>query len=145
MKEKSNYYAFYPSYDYSLLDNIIFCTRPYFTNIPNTMIENTEKIRGEENREENREEKNFSKIFKEFRSHSPVRKVRMIVMYLITILAYFSTVHLLFFKEELLSSMVPLFVFFAFFHFAYLEIRHRGFLRIFSIFGIATSLEMLIL
>lgn len=66
-------------------------------------------------------------------------------MYIVTVLAYIATIYLLFFKEELLASMIPLFIFFAFFHFAYLEIRHRGFLWIFTIVGVASILEILFL
>jgi len=64
-------------------------------------------------------------MFKLFHSYSWIKKMRIIVMYLITILAYGVTIYLLFFQEEIIPSMVPLFVFFVFYHFAYLEIKHR--------------------
>jgi hypothetical protein len=69
----------------------------------------------------------------------------MVVMYGITVLAYVLAVFQLFFQEQLLHSMVPLLIFFIFFHFAFLEIRHRGMKRLWSIFGITTVVELIAL
>ncbi len=84
-------------------------------------------------------------MFKLFHSYSWIKKMRIIVMYLITILAYGVTIYLLFFQEEIIPSMVPLFVFFVFYHFAYLEIKHRQIWKIWVLFIIISLVEMLLL
>lgn len=98
----------------------------------------------EQAKADTKEKKTFREIFREFRNHSPVRKMRMIVMYALTMLSYFATVYLLFLKEDMLASMVPLFLFFAFFHFAFLEVRHRGFWFIVTVFSSLAVIEILV-
>ena len=80
-----------------------------------------------------------------FRQETAFRKIRMILVFLINVLAYLFAVFQLFFQERLLYSMVPLLIFFVVFHFAILEIRRHKMRRVRGLFCLAAIVEMLLL
>lgn len=71
--------------------------------------------------------------------------VRKVIVYTGAILGYFATVYLLFFKESILYSMIPLLIFFVFFHFAFLEFRRYKSRWIWIIFAVVSLIEIVLL
>lgn len=110
--------AIYPSYDYCVLGAIFVCKKYLFNCLPWLMIKKKSSSQ------------KISQFFQKFGQKSKLRQIRFIIMCGVAVIAYVLTVAKLFFREQLLSSMVPLLIFFIFFHFAFLELRHRGLKRI---------------
>jgi len=71
--------------------------------------------------------------------------IRKIITYLWVVLWYFTTIYMLFFKESILQSMIPLLIFFVFFHFAFLEFRKYKSRWIWILFVVISLIEILLL
>jgi len=88
---------------------------------------------------------NFPDIFCKTHKKSKLLKFRMIFSCTGTLISYFFLVHLLYFQDRVITSLIALFVFFAFFHFAFLDLRHRGLRQFWYIFGVLIVIEWLFL
>jgi len=86
----------------------------------------------------------FRQIFETYRKASWMLKIRMVLVYVIVLFSYIATVYLLFAQKEILRSMPYLLLFFAAFHFAFLEVRNRGRNLFFFVFTIVTIIELFI-
>jgi len=88
---------------------------------------------------------NFHKFFIWIRKKSNLLKIRVVLVYTISIIVYWIAIYLLLIQGKILPSLLWVLIFFGLFHYVFLDFRHRGMKYIWIIFGLLSVLEIIII